>query len=238
MDRPYFIIINTDGQEKTVCLNKDITTIGRMDDQNDIALLPDPQKIVTRYNHCNVEIRNHTTWITDNSTNGTEVKRGKEIYKVVGEYKLQNEDIILIKACIDETGNPTGYWQLKFFDPTGTVIIESQTHMLEYDELQHKLFIRKGKGKPEMVPITQNQDKMLSFMIQKNKANNDNPVLCSFDDIISAIWGPSFLGIRDYSDVTHLVIDLRKKIEPDPEKPVFLTNVRGIGYQLNTNPIT
>jgi hypothetical protein len=235
--RPYLEITDLSGAVKTVYLIKDVTTIGRFEDLNDIALSPDPQGGVTRHAHCKIEIRNSTSWISDHSTNGTEVKRGNQIFKVTGEFRLLNEDIILIKAGKGGLNNPTVYWQLKFFDPGGTVIFEGSYRELVYDEFQHKLYIITGKGQLENIPISPHQDKMVGFMIQMNKANHNHPVLCLFNDLISAIWGSNYLSSRTSGDVTHLVIDLRKKIESDPEKPVFLTSARGLGYQLKAKPV-
>jgi two-component system KDP operon response regulator KdpE len=47
--------------------------------------------------------------------------------------------------------------------------------------------------------------------------------------ILEVIWGPEY---RDESDYVKLYIwRLRQKIEPDPERPVYLLTERGIGYR-------
>ena len=48
--------------------------------------------------------------------------------------------------------------------------------------------------------------------------------------LIGHVWGERHLDERDYLRV--LVRKIRKKIEPDPEKPSILLNERGVGYKL------
>jgi DNA-binding response OmpR family regulator len=49
--------------------------------------------------------------------------------------------------------------------------------------------------------------------------------------IVERVWGYSGEGNRDL--VRGLVSRLRHKIEPDPEKPVFLETLSGVGYRFN-----
>jgi two-component system alkaline phosphatase synthesis response regulator PhoP len=49
--------------------------------------------------------------------------------------------------------------------------------------------------------------------------------------IIDAAWGPD-TAITDRVVDTH-VLNLRKKIEPVPARPQFLTSVRGMGYRFD-----
>jgi DNA-binding response OmpR family regulator len=44
------------------------------------------------------------------------------------------------------------------------------------------------------------------------------------------VWGPSFFGDERALDV--YVRMIRKKIEPDPSRPMYLHTVRGVGYRL------
>jgi two-component system response regulator RegX3 len=48
--------------------------------------------------------------------------------------------------------------------------------------------------------------------------------------LFGAVWGPSFYGDERALDV--YVRMIRKKIEPDPGRPVYLHTVRGVGYRL------
>ncbi|MGE5359376.1 MAG: response regulator transcription factor [Bacteroidales bacterium] len=54
------------------------------------------------------------------------------------------------------------------------------------------------------------------------------------DEFLDAIWGKEVY-------VTHRTIDthmatLRKKVEPDPDRPRYLVGVRGIGYRFDADP--
>jgi DNA-binding response OmpR family regulator len=48
--------------------------------------------------------------------------------------------------------------------------------------------------------------------------------------LFTSVWGPSFYGDERALDVYIRMI--RKKIEPDPSRPVYLHTVRGVGYRL------
>ena len=49
-------------------------------------------------------------------------------------------------------------------------------------------------------------------------------------DLLAHVWGPEFYGEERVLDV--YVHALRRKIEPDPDRPTYLQTVRGIGYKL------
>jgi DNA-binding response OmpR family regulator len=48
--------------------------------------------------------------------------------------------------------------------------------------------------------------------------------------LFTSVWGPSFYGDERALDVYIRMI--RKKIEPDPGRPMYLHTVRGVGYRL------
>jgi two-component system response regulator RegX3 len=48
--------------------------------------------------------------------------------------------------------------------------------------------------------------------------------------LFANVWGPTFFGDERALDVYIRMI--RKKIEPDPSRPIFLHTVRGVGYRL------
>src|SRR4030088_902367 len=48
--------------------------------------------------------------------------------------------------------------------------------------------------------------------------------------LFTTVWGPSFYGEERARDV--YVRMIRKKIEPDPGRPIYLHTVRGVGYRL------
>jgi len=48
--------------------------------------------------------------------------------------------------------------------------------------------------------------------------------------LFASVWGPSFYGDERALDV--YVRMIRKKVEPDPSRPMYLHTVRGVGYRL------
>jgi two-component system response regulator RegX3 len=48
--------------------------------------------------------------------------------------------------------------------------------------------------------------------------------------LFASVWGPAFYGDERALDVYIRMI--RKKIEPDPSRPIYLHTVRGVGYRL------
>jgi DNA-binding response OmpR family regulator len=52
--------------------------------------------------------------------------------------------------------------------------------------------------------------------------------------LFGSVWGPSFYGDERALDVYIRMI--RKKIEPDASRPIYLHTVRGVGYRLAEEP--
>ena len=77
------------------------------------------------------------------------------------------------------------------------------------------------QGKP--IEVTAQEMKLLAVLL-----GHRGRVL-SRDRLIAAAWGIG-AAITDRAVDTH-VFNLRKKIEPDPSAPRFLTGVRGLGYR-------
>jgi DNA-binding winged helix-turn-helix (wHTH) protein len=154
------------------------------------------------------------------------------IQKISGEIKLQDNDCIMILGEINENEDPK-YWQLTYIDPLATKDIIKGQATIVYDWIQAKLIISR-EGKQEIInSLTPLEHKLLRYMDQKNKQNNNVPVMCTYDELISAVWDD--LYSHTPNDVNHIVAALRKKIEEDYKNPMFLTNIRGLGYRFITN---
>lgn len=230
---PYLVMTSIDGKQKKILLNKDKTLIGRLPDINDISLQPDPQHLITRHMHCFIEVRNSIGWLVDNaSKNGTFIKRNYLMQKISGEIKLQDNDCIMILAKINDN-EPAQYWELLYQDPFSTNDLEKDNSILVYDWIQAKLFINKDGKQEEVCSLTPLEHKLLRFMDQKNKQNNNVPVMCTYDELIAAVWDDIYSHTAN--DVNHIVAALRKKIEPDYKDPIYLINIRGLGYRFITN---
>lgn len=53
----------------------------------------------------------------------------------------------------------------------------------------------------------------------------------SKEQIYNQVWNAPYYGAED--NVMSLIRRIRKKIEPDPSKPVYILTVWGIGYKFN-----
>ncbi|NEP41708.1 MAG: FHA domain-containing protein [Okeania sp. SIO2H7] len=212
-------------------------TVGR-DDDRDIVL---NDKNISRL-HCVLEKgEGDYWWVSDNtSTNGTFLQRGeKQIdIKQEGSQRLYHGDVILIPSKSIE-GQPTR-WELVFEEigeATEKVVQPSASSFssdrLEYSLSQQILF-RTQSGKRERIPLTQNEGKMIRYMLQQNQKNEGRAVMCDYESLFMAIWGDSD---RDKTEVNRLAFELRKKFELDPQNPIFLETVWGDGYRLNVTVI-
>ena len=72
---------------------------------------------------------------------------------------------------------------------------------------------------------------------ERNRANDNVPVMCSYEELITAIWDEEAYGHTE-AEVNRLMWELRQKLELDPKEPRFLETVRGLGYRLRTRPLT
>jgi len=231
---PFLQIYGPDAQTFRVYLTKERTTIGRFEVFNDIALEPDPQSLVTRKGHCTIERDMKGWWVIDNaSVNRTLVRRNGMMEIVRGRALLSDEDTILILGRLTEAGTPV-YWELTFNDPSPTKSagLVQPVACLEYDWVQAKLFIIDGTTRQEVSHLPPQAHKLIRYMAQRNQANGNVPVMCSYEELITAVWGDE--PLRKETEINHLVWVLRKELEPDQRNPIFLQTVHGLGYRLVT----
>ena len=234
---PYLEARGPNGQMERVDFKGDRLTIGRLHDVNDVALDPDPQQLVTRHAHCIIEREGGGWKVVDNgSVNKTFLKRGELVQIVAGSATLLPGDVVRILGNLSESGEPE-YWELTFYDPARTqrAEIAPVTAYLEYDWIQAKLFRVAGSTREEVTSLRPQEHKLIRYMDQRNRSNGNVPVMCEFEELISAVWGEGAHQTQD--DVTHLAWELRQKIEMDSSEPRFLQTVKGLGCRLETRPI-
>ena len=229
---PVLEVTGPDGQQFQVELTKDRLTIGRFAQFNDVALEPDPQQRVTRKVHCAVERNIDGWWVLDNgSVNRTFVRRGEVVEEVRGRAILTEGDSIRILGKLTEHGKPL-YWELTLHDPLRTrpVVPTPTDAYLEYDWVQARLFRVNGLNRQEIRDLRPQEHKLIRYMDQRNRANGGVAVLCSYEELLVAIWGDE--PGHTEPEVNHLVWELRKKLGPGSREPQFLEMVRGLGYRL------
>lgn len=234
---PYLNVRGPDDQEFRVELSEDRCTIGRFCEFNDIGLEPDPQHLVTRKAHCSVERDADGWWVVDNgSVNRTFLRRESAVEVVTGRTLLTDGDHIRILGRLTEGGEAL-YWDLTFRDPLKTQPVTHEaapaaTVCLKYDWIQAKLFRVNGVTHREITDLRPQEHKFVRYMDHRNRMNGQVPVMCSYEELIEAIWGKD--SSQTETEVVHLVWELRQKIELNPKKPQFLQNVPKLGYRLVT----
>ncbi|MBC7258954.1 MAG: response regulator transcription factor [Chloroflexi bacterium] len=61
----------------------------------------------------------------------------------------------------------------------------------------------------------------------------DRPL--SYGELLDNVWGPGYEGA--VSNLKLYILYLRRKIEPDPENPIYIVNERGVGYRFVRSPL-
>ncbi|NMG22182.1 FHA domain-containing protein [Brasilonema bromeliae] len=221
-----------DGNKYTIKLEQDRFTLGRSN-SNDI-ILPNSDKTISR-NHCVLECKANCWWVVDESSaNGTFVQRCNRDTRIDvrqhGKYQLNNGDTILILGKFLEENEPV-FWRLTFRDSEQTV---QPPAFLEYSLSQQKLFLVKSSEQQE-IHLSRRERNLIHYMAERNQANNNKPVVCEYQQMITAIWGDSCGHTNN--DVTRLVWVIRKKVESDPGEPEFLITEKARGYSLKVKLI-
>jgi DNA-binding response OmpR family regulator len=192
---------------------------------------------VTRKAHCSVELDAEGWWVVDNgSVNRTFLERGRAVEVVTGRTLLTDGDTIRILGRLTEAGEAL-YWNLTFRDPLKTQPVTHEASQnaaacLRYDWIQAKLFCFDGETRREVTNLRPQEHKLIRYMDHRNGTNGRVPVMCSYDELIEAVWGKD--SSQTETEVIHLVWELRQKVEPDPKNPQFLQNVPKLGYRLLT----
>lgn len=101
----------------------------------------------------------------------------------------------------------------------------SVNSILEYDGLTVDLKCRIVKVAGKSVELTNYEFEILYLL-----ADNAGQVF-SKEQIYTRIWAEPYCGAED--NVMSLIRRIRKKIEPDPAKPIYILTVWGIGYKFN-----
>ncbi|BAZ14668.1 hypothetical protein NIES4071_65120 [Calothrix sp. NIES-4071] len=219
------------GDSYTIRIEKERLTLGR-DPHNDIVL-PNPKRTISRQ-HCVLEYHDNCWWVVDErpSANGTFIKRGegeKIDVRRDGRLCLKHNDIIEILDNLLEPENPV-FWKLTFINIENfiTDAVEQFQHVyLAYSVSQQRLW--RVNGNRETVNLRPQAKKLIDYMANKNHVNN-LVALCSSEELIKAIYDDSFE--RSNNDLTHLVWEIRRKVESDSGEPEFLKTEGRQGYTL------
>lgn len=240
-----FRVTSPDGYRSTHELGPGRTRIGRatLDGAPELVLDPDPHRLVSRV-HCIVEHADGVWTVTDNaSDNGTILRRGGELTRVLGTVGLRHGDALLVIGDITPAGDPR-YWKLTFDDPFRTEaapvapapVTEDGRPHLTYDWLQMKVFRVEGGERSEITGLSPQSHRLIRYLAELSRINNGSPVACTHTELIHMLWGrpEEWPPSRSYDETNlrNVVTAVRKRIERDPANPVLLQTERNIGYRL------
>jgi two-component system, OmpR family, KDP operon response regulator KdpE len=82
----------------------------------------------------------------------------------------------------------------------------------------------------EMIHLTPTEFKLLVAMMQRS-----GEVITS-EELVNEVWGEQYA--EDIGYVRRYIWHLRKKMEPNPEEPIYIHNVRGFGYRFKVTAVT
>jgi pSer/pThr/pTyr-binding forkhead associated (FHA) protein len=231
-------IHSPDGNFFTKQIEGECLTIGRSDENG--LVLPDAEKNISRY-HCILEYQNNCWWVIDKkpSANGTFLERGKsqtvEDVRKEGKFRLEDKDVILIPAKFIESASPV-YWRLIFRERDSektNQIQQFQRPYLEYSLSGKKLWLVNSRA--EKVNLRPQALSLIHYMAEKKRDGTNESVVCSYDELIQAIYGDN---LDRANDLTRLVWEVRKKIESDPGEPEFLKTEGRRSYSLKVKLIS
>ena len=102
----------------------------------------------------------------------------------------------------------------------------SNNGLLEYDNFAIDSKFRTVKVNGQNVELT-NYEFDILYLLAKNPGQ-----VFSKEQIYSQVWKTLYYGAED--NVMSLIRRIRKKIEPNPAKPIYILTVWGIGYKFNS----
>ena len=236
-------VVVSDPSGKTLAvvpLDKDRVSVGRLPDANDVALEPDPERLVTRVEHCAFERERGRWFVVDGgSVNGTFVRRGETLERVTGRAPLQDGDVVCVLASVSDEGART-FFELAFRgsgDSQATRAVPYSRTMtpaecLRYDESRAELVLVRGAERHE-IEVRAQAHRLAGYMAERNATIGGDPALCTHDELMDAVWGDE--PMHTHAELAKLVWEIRKKLEPFGAEHL-LENERRRGYRLHTCP--
>jgi DNA-binding response OmpR family regulator len=127
------------------------------------------------------------------------------------------------------------YFELAFHasadsQATRAVPFGEPAECLSYDvDAARLLLVRNGQR--HEIEIRAQAHRLVRYMGERNAAAGGEPVLCTHDELMRAVWADEPMHSRE--ELAKLVWEVRKKLEPfDAEH--LIENVRRLGYRMRT----
>jgi len=104
---------------------------------------------------------------------------------------------------------------------------ETIKSQIRFGEFSIDLVALTVKRNTEFIKLTPTEYALLALLV-----SNAGTVL-THHYLLKEIWGPTYIGQSQYLRI--YVAQLRKKIELNPDKPIYLITEAGVGYRFNLN---
>jgi two-component system response regulator RegX3 len=114
--------------------------------------------------------------------------------------------------------------------PTGPVAAEAAHGIYTVGQLRLDAGMRRVTRKERVIEVSARE-----FEILRHLAEAAGRVVARHQ-LFTSVWGANFFGDERALDVYIRMI--RRKIEPDPGRPMYLHTVRGVGYRLAEERVT
>ncbi len=101
--------------------------------------------------------------------------------------------------------------------------VEENHSRLEFGDVVIDFSLRSVKKKDQVIKLTTTEYTLLALL-----AKNQGKVL-THHYLLTQVWGPSYREESQYLRV--FIAQLRKKIETDPNRPVYIITESGVGYR-------
>jgi len=146
---------------------------------------------------------------------------------IILSVQKNEEDIItaLDNGANDYLSKPfrTGELLARIRSAVRQVNAEEKDTVMKFDTLEMDFTARTLKKDHQLIKLTTTEYSLLALLIK-----NEGKVL-THQYLLRAIWGPGYINQSQYLRV--FIAQIRKKIEDDPNRPVFLLTESGVGYR-------
>ncbi len=147
--------------------------------------------------------------------------RSSEIDKVIG-LEIGADDYVVKPFSIHELMARVRA-RLRWQHRANKSELPEKGSVLSFGPLAIDMIKRKALLNCSVLPLTLKEFDVLAFL-----ANHPGRPF-SRSELLHAVWGLASAGYED--NVTQLVVRLRKKLELNPDSPLFIKTVMGIGYR-------
>ncbi|MBX2907545.1 MAG: response regulator [Taibaiella sp.] len=104
-----------------------------------------------------------------------------------------------------------------------TANVQDQEPITRYGDLEIDLAARMVKKGTEVIKLTSTEYALLALFVKHEGKVLTHPYL------LREVWGPGYISQSQYLRV--FIAQLRKKIESDPNRPMYIVTESGIGYR-------